>query len=1172
MALRDTLGGNARRPNVASPGSSPPTSPGPSPVGVSPTLSRLPLLGSPSRSLTPQFALDQLSTRPLSSGEATYYQSVYENILQRAKDEGRPLGFLNVVMKVLNVGTGAVSGLLKGVGESIDESKANRKGGFWDKIGLDVAPWEWFTALGSGFSEIPEAVGSGYNFSQLIKERHDPDSFFYRHARPIGLTLDIVLDPTTYLSFGATTAGKTAARRVWANSWKRSVEDATQAIANGAKVTVGGKKVALADLGMSRATLMMHMENARPFTLGDALQSIRNNALDTRQAMKAGEYGRTNQLRAYMLPTSRPGGQGIRFAGMELPGTPAVLEYVSKSLKSKLHNSKAALSIDEIVKYNGGDLLPQHIVDEVMADVYQTASKVNFRDFMEVTLKSDMGRFRDEARAFHEQAIKIADEARMLGPHTYSTLEQRKMGFQALRLGEKTVKGSAIPANPARRINAQVRAAIEPVRKMADEFGIDEAEVDRWWQKALHNTQSLEDPTIALYEFYWRAMTDIHKKRFMDHLFADPMFATKLRRKAGESKELDVKFGLVDEAAEIADDVYSPFTTALDKRLIPPNMELISHRGSRYAVRTEVAEAIRKFRNPAVMDQELKKFVQRAGKIQDLWKIPATVMNPAFHTMNFTGAVWNNLLNNTWNPVDYVRALGVVYRTAVEQAAKEGRRSALTLGRVAESTKATRAAAGVFGEAEARGGIGRSGFIWGDVVGGRERALGELRRGRQTAFEKVYKRAPGESKKRFTLKQARRAAVIGGAATGNIPLAAIAAAPEIAAAGRKVGGLIEDVVRLAPFMKHANDPYILHYLDEYGPITVGKGVIHDLSRDQTSLMYDIGGDITKHFQFDYTDISLPERYLKQLFPFWVYYKNNFLLQLKETVKQPRIALTAQKLANYIADEGESLGGIEDILPHYFDNLGAFQIPVPGWAREKMGLPKDAPLFLNPKLPHFAAYAMFPPLWDAFRDTGENTWEKFARIAITPWAGSIGPLAPAPIPGAKLMFEAWANRSLGLGRPIDFQRASSSDIRSSYVPAPGWAKYLPQAVQDWLGIFESPNGRGRVMTATSQYLLNSLSTPFISNLGKSVTIDAQNEGKARADLVSWMTGIRLMPIDALRLTRAWAYSQENLMEGRRSELQEKGADLPPDELAYLRELRANLDLIESIYDARLGNAG
>jgi hypothetical protein len=291
--------------------------------------------------------------------------------------------------------------------------------------------------------------------------------------------------------------------------------------------------------------------------------------------------------------------------------------------------------------------------------------------------------------------------------------------------------------------------------------------------------------------------------------------------------------------------------------------------------------------------------------------------------------------------------------------------------------------------------------------------------------------------------------------------------------------------------------------------------------------------------------------------------------MEQLAQQPRYIQAFNQMTTYVNEEmDDSLPAeFRAVLPEFFDNLEAFRMPVPSWAREKLGLPANQPLYLNPKLP-FISLNLFPPFWDIFRDTGEPFPQKLMRIAA-PITGMVGPLAPVPFPGAKVAFEYASNNQLGLARPIDYQRASSNDWRNSYRDAPGWIKHLPKPLQNFFGVTETKNGR-LLMTNSRIYVLEQMSTPFINNLGQSISPAAATEhqqGQARADMVSWMTGIRLMPVDLLKLHRSWGYRLIDMMEAQKAELKDQGKLMDPEDEASLKLLRREVDVLEMAWDER-----
>jgi hypothetical protein len=381
--------------------------------------------------------------------------------------------------------------------------------------------------------------------------------------------------------------------------------------------------------------------------------------------------------------------------------------------------------------------------------------------------------------------------------------------------------------------------------------------------------------------------------------------------------------------------------------------------------------------------------------------------------------------------------------------------------------------------------------------------------------------------------------------TGGASL--VGRAPEAARIGREhIGGPIENLVRMAPFMKEARDPANIRLLEAFGPPRVPGWTPGFVTKNMQKDLYDIGANLTRKFQFDYSELTDFERvWAKSIFPFYTYYRKNFVLQAGELVKQPRVMASTYKTMNYISENDEELGpDMSALIPSYMDNLMAFQVPVPQSVRSVLGLPKDQPLFLNPKMP-FAGLNLLPAVWNLFKD--KDTFPQRAMRVLAPIFGSVGPHTMG-IPGAKIALEYATGDQLGLARPIDFQRASSNDYRDSYRAAPFWTKYMPKPLQNWMGIVTT-NGGQKMMTASNLYILEQVATPFISNWGNSVAPDASTEsdkGKARANMVSWMTGVRLIPADMHRLFKNQSYAIKNRLESKQAELRQRGLELTPQD--------------------------
>jgi hypothetical protein len=418
----------------------------------------------------------------------------------------------------------------------------------------------------------------------------------------------------------------------------------------------------------------------------------------------------------------------------------------------------------------------------------------------------------------------------------------------------------------------------------------------------------------------------------------------------------------------------------------------------------------------------------------------------------------------------------------------------------------------------------------------------------------------------------RKVAGVGLLATGN-PIGFLAFMPELARGGRRLSGTIEDVVRLAPFLKYSNNPQIAAVLREYGPINAAMKVDYEgFTKADQQVMYDIGANISRQFQFDYSNLTPFERYVaKSIFPFWTYYKNNLALQVQQIAKNPKLFGVALKTMNYINDNGEnySMGPWEEILPPYFENLMAFQVPVPNGVRKQLGLPEDMPLFLNPKMP-FLSINLVPNVWDVLRDPSQTTPQKLRELAA-PVAGAWGPFAPLPLgPGSKILLEAGTGYNLGLNRPIDWRRVESGDTQQAYTEAPPFMKYLPDQLNKYFGVFNDPKTGKVMMSQTGKYIVEQMTTPFINNLGSAIPLQQGTEedvARQRADLVSWLTGARLIPVDVLRLNRNSAYTLLNALEAKQDRYETMGRIMPEKDLELLALIRADLKGIEATWDMR-----
>ena len=1241
-----------------------------------------------------------------------YMEAIKDVIYQRrAYGERQNQSTVQAINRVLTLPENVGAGFLTGTHKFQAQHGIQ---GFADSWKYLAHPSYVFKEFGAGFAEIPDALAEQKSYDELIKETTTPGSFVYRYSMPIGLGMSVLFDPTTYMTFGASSASKSAAYHVLAESDRHAFSEAHNIIKKnyGSKVdTVSGPVVANWH-NLDSIVNDVKVKNNLPVTLGDALDIHHAQGLAVkREIRETGEYwsGKTGEMvpastrqkiTARVLPNNVQGGRGVRFAGREIPGTPRLGAALAKQTR-KLGEDASTAPFDL-----GSMMIPQwgarHVVDDgarasalVEMAKYRTAMsraqmnigrdvrglqrvavpddtvrmpvdapldelKVPLTDWHPATLENqnyDIGdneffvtaaRNRETGEIVsstrdHTEIIDDMGAAGIEDPLNHELWEQHtalvnrngevqsvntnplhpgarpewtepdtaaavkehlEAKFQQAKdFHEETLANVASDAPQFKRVlvRPEERAnlmsmdisELTPAQKIlknnintsaevyidkAVEAGIGEKEIRRLWD---HTVDYYEDPLMALAEFKFKSTARAMSRNFTEEILQDTRFAIPMNSKAQAEAILRKDF------IEAGTDLHK-----LDEA--PMGFSEFTQGNRRYAVRNSIIEGLREINNPTRLDTSLQRGFRMLNKPQDLWKLYATSPNPAFHVMNFLGAVWNNMLAGVYNPADYFDALKLLYKGRKEEAAQAGAKFGVTR-QVPKSTEGGKAAQQVLSEAEARAGLGRSSFLFADVSRGHytpeQLAMSDLPLSETASmFEKLQSQGL-ESGKGFAKRAIARPTKASGKEVGNIrygvslgrkaagvalaahanPLAFAMFLPEAAKAGRAVGGTIEDLVRLAPFMKYSDDPAVRRVLANYGPINSSMRMTHKgFTKEDQQTMYDIGAHISRHFQFDYSDLTSFERYFaKSVFPFWVYYKKNLGLQIAQLAHKPVTFAVANRMMNYINENQEmNLGPWEEILPSYFNNLGAFQVPVPNTVRDKMGLPHDQPLYLNPKMP-FMALNLIPNFFDIIRNPTQTNSQKMLEL-ISPVAGAVGPFSPTPVPGAKILLEAGTGYNLGLNRPIDFQRANSNDLRQSYVPAPGWTNYLPDWAHTYFGIRENKKNGKQEMSATSKYVLEQMSAPFINNLGKSISPSGATDeeaGRARADLVSWLSGVRLMPVDVLRLDRNAAYVLIDQLEAEQSDLRSQGKELPLEKKVILARIRGDLKIINFAYKER-----
>lgn len=1057
-------------------------------------------------------------------------------VQRQAGNYDRPSQFLSVVARALGVGENSIVGFISGIKHAGDDQTMGQK---------ILAPWGFIAALGHGYSEIPGAIKHNKTFTEFLDEETDPGSFLNRHSKPIGLGMSIFFDPVNYVTFGATATSKITAKTLLTASWRQSSEEALKISAKTGR-------------DFDSVLVEQHVKAARPFTLGDAL-------IDLRKADRAGGAGVTRRL----LPR---GGRGVRFAGMEIPKTAGLGQRMGRNFRER-SSEYLSMRVGTEARQQAAQVLSKGFIPDaklksIADDARRSMAMADWRDFV-----NQSHNLADELAIKWGRGIQKIDDPEI---RVAMGLTDDSAAFipRANRLGAH--KKNLADLDPAtRRMMEKIDLRVASVKSKAKRSGFSGAQLDHFddlWDKMkeLHN-----DPVHAVTDFLMRSGTRILTHDFIANMVKNPLYAREIV--STEAREKAVKAAVKEGGPKAARGAVHPAAVESVEEAAQrmPGQEFLpfKYRGKEYAMAEPIVDAIENLRNPMYMNWEINKIFRALNWPQNKWKILATSPNMSFHVMNFVGASWNNMLAGVYNPIDYVNAFTTIYRAKLNNLAKEGE---AFMGFAPKVTERGERASQTIAEATKRGGLGRSSFVFAELT----RPTAELAV-QPKGIKRLYTPGTNISGKtaarrgaRLGVRRGRQAAGVAAAATLN-PLAAMILAPEAIRAGRGLASLVEDTVRLAPFQKAAKDKSVQQLLEAYGPIRV-PGLKHPgFTKAQQSAMYDIGAEISRHFQFDYMDLTEFERkFAKTIFPFYVWFRKNMALQAKEAVNRPRFLNVTTQLENYSEENGMEIGaGMETILPEYFDNINAFQVPVPNAIREKLGLPQDQPLYLNPKLP-FVTLNMVPSFWNLFRDTEQPTMQRWGGV-FSGLMGMVGPFAPLPVPGAKLMIESYTNTQLGLNRPVDYQRAQSGGWRNSYVPAPGWVKYVPKEIRDAFGAFtpfdftEKKGTKDLYMTATSQYLLDAMSSPFITNLGNAVPVGGTGTAhdKSRADLVSWMTGVRLIPVDALKIHRSFGYRMENMLESRRAELRSIGRDLSPEDQQQLKLVRYQLKVIESAWDTR-----
>lgn len=647
--------------------------------------------------------------------------------------------------------------------------------------------------------------------------------------------------------------------------------------------------------------------------------------------------------------------------------------------------------------------------------------------------------------------------------------------------------------------------------------------------------------------------------------FANQLEAARVEKTAARLRYEEVK---VSHAAEKTGARVVDHAGQLGQDALP-----ITHKGQKYFVTQAVSEAMEAMRNPKYIDAEVQRRLDRLNWAQHKWKMLATTANMSFHVMNLVGGMWNNMLGGVWNPRDYVTAWGDVIQKHNAEADKITFAGKI-VGRFRPMQEAKTGA-------ERQNALITTGASGGQV--------------HEVTGEQAYgARATGDPKNRYIPRDVRFAArrlrqIYGVSSIGaavlpdqwvpddvqdvlNPALGGALLLPEITKIGRRTASDVEDILRTTPMIAAERNPTYRQLLSANSippPINFGKHMGSegplDLPKIERERAWNIGARNALHYQFDYSDLSNFEKmFAKSVFPFYTFYKNNFILQAREIVNRPRFVNTFQDITGYMNTLGddEQNPWFKKLLPEYFDKLNMFKMPVPNLVRDKLGIPHGQDVYLNPKLP-FASLNLFPPLWQLAEDNSISPTSQKWGAVLSPVFGAVGPFAGGgPF---KPLLEAYVGYNLGLARPIDFQRIESQNYRQSAIAAPGWMQFIPDFMKkQW--VWKDPDTGQEMMHPTLKYVVDQMASPFISSFGDALGATGDSgTAQQKAGAFSWITGVRLTPVDPIKLQRGWLYRMQSYLQGQKADAKQRGITFSPEDELLLRRIRAQIKPVNYAYE-------
>lgn len=255
----------------------------------------------------------------------------------------------------------------------------------------------------------------------------------------------------------------------------------------------------------------------------------------------------------------------------------------------------------------------------------------------------------------------------------------------------------------------------------------------------------------------------------------------------------------------------------------------------------------------------------------------------------------------------------------------------------------------------------------------------------------------------------------------------------------------------------------------------------------------------RKYLFDYNELTEAEKKVfKRVWPFYTWMRKNIPLQFEHLLTKPYKYSNVAKAIRNIGFVDPETDQERSVRPDYFNDLEAFKVPLQNAFKGVPGLGKffdsDDPIYLNPNF----------PFQDLNRIEGRDliaSLNPFIKIAV-----ELGPIAVGK-PGIEYFSRRPLYRYPGERDPLP--------------PGLTWLGDLPDEIKDIIGVgptLSLTEGREVVgMDARYLHVLKSLN-PFFMNMARAVPeagtgyAPARYEDRRRFHILSWIMGIKLMPMD------------------------------------------------------------